>query len=59
MLPYKGLEDKICRKYNNIKKTIIEEKKRRSIHIMLKNIIEVGEICGIILHNPITTRNER
>ncbi len=36
MLPYKGLKYYICKKYNNINKIIIEEKKRRIIHIMLK-----------------------
>lgn len=58
MLPYKGLKDYICKKYNNIKKIIIEEKKRTSLHIIFLNVIEVEEICGIILCNPITTQNE-
>lgn len=34
MLPYKGLKDYICKKYNNIKKIIIEEKKKTSLHII-------------------------
>jgi hypothetical protein len=58
MLPYKGLKDYICKKYNNIKKIIIEEKKRTSLHIIFQNVIKVAKICGIILRNPITTQNE-